>query len=354
MPPTMKPNRPKRLLRRCVIAAVATTLSSWTCARSIPNDEMRQRVERTASALAEELARMCPASGRGDQAAFDACRKALFQRSELKRSMADFVMWGRQRDPKLSLKETKLTQFAPDVLAGMYLPLFMFNGKHRVEYVEHEGLFQIRLETAFRNGLPPGQFPYPFWHEAEKWAMYQNANEIVLWWDAKADRIKAAQFTVFGPNAPVTAAHAVAAPAFDGQWTWTDDKGKTQPAVTVFDGLFRADNPFIGKLETAYKSLALQLRESQCMQCHVPNNPDGTKRLVLLQSPAHAAAEIKRVIKSVMEDRMPRNEFGAEEPLDEHAKATLLKEGAAFARVVDAAKDWEAKTQAAVMPAQAN
>jgi hypothetical protein len=112
--------------------------------------------------------------------------------------------------------------------------------------------------------------------------------------------------------------------------------------------LFSANNPYLAKLEVTYKSFALQLRESQCMQCHVPNNPDGMKKLVLLQSPAHAAAEIKRVLKSVLEDRMPLSEFGTEEPLDEHTKAALMKEGAAFARVVDAAKDWEARTQIGV------
>jgi hypothetical protein len=340
-------------LRHWVSAALAMVLSSANCVQASPNDEARQRVEHAASALAAELARLCPVSSPGDQAAFDACRKALFQISGLKRSMADFVLWGRQGDPKASLKDAKLTQFGPDVLAGMYVPLFMFNGKYRVEYVERDGLYQIRLETAFRNRLSPGQFPYPFWHEAEKWAMYQKANEILLWWDAKIDRIAAAQFTVFGPNRPIAASDSVSAPAFDGKWIWTDSSGKTQPTVTVFDGLFRPDNPYIGKLDTAYRSLALQLRESQCMQCHVPNNPDGMKKLVLLQSPAHAAAEIRRVLKSVLEDRMPRSEFGTEEPLDEHTKAALLKEGAEFARVVDAAKAWEAKANEGALRAQA-
>lgn len=333
----------RRSLRRWTIATMATTLASLTFAQTTASEETRQRVARTASKLADELARLCPASDRGDQAAFDACRKGLFQASQLKRSMAPFVMWGRQRDPKATLKETNLTQFAPDVLAGMYVPLFMFNGKHKVEYIEREKLFQIRLETAFRNRLAPGQFPYPFWHEAEKWAMYEKANEIILWWDGKVDRIRSAQFTVFGPSPPIVALQAVATPAFDGKWLWTDEKGKTQPTVTVFDGLFRSDNPYLGRLDTAYKSFALQLRESQCMECHVPNNPDRMKRLVLLQTPAHAAAEIKRTMKSVLEDRMPRSEFGTEEPLDDHTKAAFLKEGKAFARVMDAAKAWEAK-----------
>jgi len=31
------------------------------------------------------------------------------------------------------LKDTNLTQFAPEVIAGLYLSLFMFSGEHTVE-----------------------------------------------------------------------------------------------------------------------------------------------------------------------------------------------------------------------------
>ncbi|MFL6663265.1 MAG: hypothetical protein ACJ8G7_13905, partial [Rhizobacter sp.] len=251
----------------CAAAAVPSIASS-------PGDEARARVDKVAAALAAEMAQLCPAADPGDQAAFDACRKALYQDSHFKRSLNAYVLWGRQRDPKAALKDTKLTQFGPDVLAGMYVPLFMFNGKYTVVPVEAEGLVQIRLQTAFRNRLTPGQFPYPFWHEAEKWAMYERANEVILWWDPKVEKVRYAQFTVLGANPPVQATSHVTPPAFDGKWMWNDAQGRTQPAVTVFDGLLRADNPYIGKLDVAYKNLALRLRESQCFQCHVPNNPD--------------------------------------------------------------------------------
>ncbi|MBI5851081.1 MAG: hypothetical protein HZB39_08640, partial [Planctomycetes bacterium] len=148
----------------------------------------------------------------------------------------------RQRNASLALKDTGLTQFAPDVLAGMYLPLFMFNGEHRVQWVGAEGLFQIRLATAFRNRLSPGQFPYPFWHEDDKWATYQNASELLLWWDPSAGIVKVAQFTTHGGRAPLQAVRWQAAPSFDGRWMWTDTNGRTQPKVSLFDGLYRNDN----------------------------------------------------------------------------------------------------------------
>jgi len=332
----------RKLVHAGALACCAAAALPSMSAPPPPGDEARARVDKVAATLAAEMAQLCPAADPGDKAAFDACRKALYQDSQFKRSLVDYVLWGRQRDPKLALKEQKLTQFGPDVLAGMYVPLFMFNGKYTVVPVEREGLYQIRLQTAFRNRLSPGQFPYPFWHEAEKWSMYEKANDIILWWDPKIEKVRFAQFTVFGENPPIVASNHVVPAAFDGKWMWIDAQGRTQPAVTVFDGLLRADNPYIGKLDVAYKNLALRLRESQCFQCHVPNNPDGMKKLVLLQTPMHAAAEIKRVMKQVRDDKMPRDEFGIEQPLDAKSKAALLNEGAAFEKLLDLAKQWEA------------
>ncbi|MFL6664457.1 MAG: hypothetical protein ACJ8G7_19960 [Rhizobacter sp.] len=309
-------------------------------------DDTQARVSAAAAQLAADMARLCPVADPGDSAAYEACRKGLYADSSFKRVLSPYVLWGRQRDPAITLKDSKLTQFGPDVLTGLYASLFMFNGKHDVVYVEREGLWQVRLQAAFRNRLAPGQFPYPFWHEAEKWAMYEKANEVILWWDAKTSRIKVAQFTVFGKNEPLVASAHVTPPAFDGKWMWTDAQGKTQPIVTLFDGLLRADNPYAPKVETAYRSFALKLREGQCFDCHVPNNPNGMKKLVLLQTPMHAAAEIKRVMKSVRDDRMPRDKQDNEVPLEPKLKDALLAEGAAFERVLDSARQWEAERSA--------
>jgi len=247
------------------------------------------------------------------------------------------------KDPGTRLKDTHLTQFAPDVLAGLYLPLFMFNGKRTVEYDAREGLFLVRLETAFRNRLAPGQFPYPFWHNEAKWNTYQGANSILLWVDPKMARIKVAQFTDRGAAPPIVGSEPIAQPQFDGRWMWTDAAGRMQPQVTLFDGLFRADNPYLPKLDAAYRTLALRMRDAQCDSCHVPNNPDGMKRLVLLQTPAHAAGEIQRLMKAVRDDTMPRDETGIEQPLDVDLKSALLESGGAFEALLGAAKDWEAK-----------
>jgi hypothetical protein len=83
------------------------------------------------------------------------------------------------------------------------------------------------------------------------------------------------------------------------------------------------------------------MRDAQCLDCHVPSNPDKMKKLVLLQSPAHAAGEIKRLMEAVRKDRMPRDEVGIEQPLDGPLKGALLERGAAFDALIDAAKNWD-------------
>ncbi|WP_088278456.1 hypothetical protein [Ideonella sp. A 288] len=331
---------------------LATLLAASPSAVWSQDANTTARTERAAARLAGALARLCPVAEPGDQAAFDACRRSLYRDVQVRRHLNDFVLWGRQKDPSLSLKDSTLTQFGPDVLMGMYVPLFMFNGRYTVGMPDAEGLVQIRLQTAFRNRLAPGQFPYPFWHDADKWGTYEKANQVILYWDTKAERVKVAQFTPFGSNPPIVALQSVSHPAFDGQWRWTDAQGRVQPVVTVFDGLMDPANPHLGELDSTYKRLALKLRDNQCLDCHVPNNPDRSKRLVLLQTPMHAAAEIKRLMESVRKDRMPRDDAGIEQPLDAHDKSALLEEGVAFERVLEQARQWEAGRMAtAPMPA---
>src|SRR5437660_11440078 len=304
--------------------------------------DLGEQVELMASEVALELQRICPPTAPSDQAAFDQCRRSLFGDSVLRRSLAPRLLWGRRnQDSGAALKDTNLTQFAPDVFAGLYLSLFMFSGEHSVEYVQRERLYLIRLQSAFRNRLPPGQFPYPFWHDEAKWGVYQATNCILLWVNPKTARIVIGQFTERGEGSAVVATQPLN-PKFDGNWMWMDKEGRIQPRVTLFDGLFRQDNPYLPKLDFAYRTLALRMRDAQCENCHMPNNPLPMRRLVIMHTPAHASGEIGRLMKAVREDRMPLDETGIEQPLEPALKRALLESGSAFEALVKAAKDWEA------------
>src|SRR5882724_9633988 len=166
--------------------------------------DLGEQVERMASEVALELQQICPPASPSDQAAFDRCRRSLFGDSALRRNLAPRLLWGRRnQDAGAALKNTNLTQFAPDVIAGLYLSLFMYSGVYSVEYVERERLYLIRLRAGFRNLLPPGQFPYPFWHEEAKWGVYQAANSVLLWVNPKTAKIVIGQFTERSSDSPV-------------------------------------------------------------------------------------------------------------------------------------------------------
>jgi hypothetical protein len=333
-----------------IMGALAGVSAQVNTAATPPRDAAElARVERLAGQLAQDMARLCPYAEANDTKAYDECRTRLFDDSLLRRSLVDFVLWGRQRDPRLSIKESNLTQFGPDVFTSMYVSLFMFNGQHKVSFVESEGLYRIELGATFRNRMPPGQFPYPFWHEAEKWSMYQDANTILLYVDPATVKVKVVQFTPFGTPDPNVKVAKVEQPPHDGKWLWTDERGKIQPQVTLFDGIFSADNPFLPKIDIAYREFALSLREGTCNACHVPDNPNKMKRLVLLQSPAHAASEIKRAIASVERDRMPFNDYAIEEPLKPAVREPFLARARAFDEIVDLAKAWEKQNGRSVL-----
>jgi len=330
----------KNKMMKNAIAAAALAIAGLSL--SAQAQDVPQAVQQAARDIATELATHCPVAPAGDTAAYNACRKALFGPSTLRSHLPEYLLWGRQsKAPNATLRTTNLTQFAPDVWTSMYASLFMFNGRHTVEWVPEERMFLVRLEAAFRNRLAPGQFPYPFWHEESKWVMYENANSFMLWINAQTGKVRAAQFTDRGSNAPLQAVKPMQHAKHEGSWLWTDEKGNTQPAVTLFDGVLRADNPYIKSMDRQYRDLALQLRESQCTSCHVPNNPDKMSRLVLLSTPAHAAGEVDRLIKSVRENRMPMDELRVSYALSDENKKWLLESAEAFKATVQAAQNWE-------------
>lgn len=339
--PIVRRSRPSRvpMLVLCVaVAAMVVPASAPTAQES-----QRGAVEHFVGTLIRQTATFCPLANPGDHAALDACRAALYRDSAFRRGLAPVVLWGRPNPEGRRLRDTNLTQFASDVFSGLYLPLFMLTGEYEIGFDPTERLYRARVPALFRNALDPGQYPYPFWHDARKWADYQAANEMTLWIDPAKVRIVAMQFSARGKPDPRLAIVPRVPPPFDGQWTWTDRQGLTQPQPALFVGLMRHNNPYLGQLDSAFRDLAGALRQGSCHECHSPDNSTGMKRLVLFQTPVHAAGEIKRVMQTVREEKMPLDDVGLFKELDPAIKATLLKYGAAFEAVVDAARDWEAR-----------
>jgi hypothetical protein len=336
-----------RTLRALMLVFVTTGSSHAADRLSEPrglsddNETLRRQLQARYNGLAQDLGRICPEGSAADQAAFDRCRQSLYGDSLLRRSLPTILLWGRARGQPL--KDTPLTQFAPDVFAGLYAPLFMFSGTATVHYDSDERRYVATLPARFRNRLPPGQFPYPFWHDAAKWSGYQATIALRFYLDGDSGQIRVGQFVPGTIGDELAADSQRRAAAFDGRWLWTDEHGHTQPQVTLFDGLYRPDNPYLAGIDSSYRALALELRVGECSSCHTPDNPRHARRIVLLQTPAHAAGEIKRILRAVRHDDMPEDELGFEKPLAADAKARLLDRATAFDTALTAARDWETR-----------
>jgi hypothetical protein len=60
-----------------------------------------------------------------------------------------------------------------------------------------------------------------------------------------------------------------------------------------------------------------------------------------MQTPAHAAGEIRHIIQSIEKDEMPLTDWGTKRILDPLIKEDLLRRARAFAGLVDQAYSWE-------------
>ena len=300
-------------------------------------------LDAAADALARRLAGACPAASQGEgrglgyntPAAFQACAAAL---RRLALPLAAELAWGGDQ-PDLPIKKKSLTHLGSEIFQTLYLPLFSFSGRWSMDEDHWTHTPIIRVEVSFRNALPPGDYPYPFWHSAAKWMAYEKANELCFYLDEQGlaflvTRASAGSDAWREPYALVTP------PAFDGAWLWRDAEGTAQPHVSLFSDRYDSANPFLHDLDAAYRDFAVRLRDEFCLECHTPVNTAKADRLVLLQTPLHAAAEIDDVIKALQSQEMPQDDLGLRKAIPAERRAALLSAAQAFRDVLRNADTW--------------
>ena len=300
-------------------------------------------LDASADALARRLAAACPATDQGQGRGLDYNTPAAFQAcaASLRTLTLPFkagLAWGGDQ-PDLPIKKKSLTHFGSEIFQTLYLPLFSFSGRWSVDEDRWAHTPIIRVETSFRNALPPGDYPYPFWHSATKWTAYETANELRFYLDEQGlvflvTRGAAGSDAWREPYVPVTP------PAFDGAWLWRDAEGVAQPHVSLFSGRYDSANPFLHDLDAAYRDFAVRLRDESCLECHTPINTAKATRLVLLQTPLHAAAEIDDVIKALENQEMPQDDLGLRKAIPMERRAALLSAAQAFRNVLKNADRW--------------
>lgn len=294
--------------------------------------------EKFAAAVAASLAEACPMTSPGDVAAHQACRDAIGTGPEA-RMRHDYLLFGGQQPEKFWLKDKKSSVFRGDLYQDMYMSLYMFTGEYRVQE-SPDGLTTIGLQAYFRNQMPPGRYPYPFWHAPEKWDAYQNANELRFRMTDEGRVVFAYRSNVGTDDnrGPYT---RIEQPTFLGAWMWRDDSGRAQPEVTLFSEMYSHDNPKVAAIDDIYRKMALNFRDADCTVCHMPEGHRKMNKLTLLQTPYHAASAIEAVLDEVRDGKMPVDDYDDPKPLDPALKADLLKNGEAFKAALETADAWE-------------
>ena len=333
----------KKLLASSTLA-VAALMASVLCGAATSSHAARSQDElrQFAAKMAEGLAQACPHSAQSDISAFQSCAMALSQWTDIPFALT--VLWGGDQANQ-RIKNRKLTRLTAQLFRSTYLPLLTFTGQFSIERDDKEKVDIIKVEAYFRNALPAGEYPSPFWHTAENWEALETLNVIKFYVDDKGRIIHVTQ-SAGGSDANRGAYAHVTPPIFvKDQWTWTDATGQRQPRVMQFSARYQAANPSLPRLDSAYREFTESMQGASCVECHNPANTPGARQLILLHSPLHVIGEIRRVIKSVQGAEMPQDEIGMPKEIDAKLRDAILRSAVALRDELAAADTWEAERQ---------
>lgn len=292
--------------------------------------------EQLAVQIGQGIAAACPMADPADEHARASCAAKLTDFGLLRDTMQEPFFWGGQRAGKgYRLDDSDTTRFNALVWRRMYLSLFMFTGDVRTE--SDGDITIIHLPFAFRNRLDPGSYPYPFWHSKTKWDSWQLSPELVLVMDK--GKLKGALRSSDRDEA--RRANYVER-AWSGQWRWQVD-GKEQPYVTLYSYLFSPSNPHVTKLDAAYRALESEMRSSNCLVCHAPDNFAKTGTLEFFNYPNQALYSRHSIVMHLDKNTMPpKNDHGFVQGLqDEGERRQLLDLAKEFERLGDEALAYE-------------
>jgi hypothetical protein len=323
----------KRHFLPLLTGLLMTTVMAGSATAQMP----KEKLESLAAGIAAKLAAACPRAATSDVPAHTACAKALRAMTDL--PLVAEIAWGGDQ-PDLRVAKKHLTNLGSEIFRALYLSLFWFDGTWSVSHDDRDDVDIIHVGAFFRNKMPPDEFPYPFWHSADKWSAYEHANELNFYVDPSGSVFAVTRGAGGNEAARGEELTHQEQAKFEGKWVWSDDSGE-HPKASLFSNKYSPDNPYMDALDKTYRALALELRDGSCLRCHSPNNRAEADRLVLFQTPAHAAAEIKNVLKAVRAGDMPQNDWGAKKALDPQLRETLLSSGEEFSKTLSEADQWE-------------
>jgi hypothetical protein len=288
--------------------------------------------------IAAAVAQACPLADPRDVRARDACAARLAQSDILKTRMREPFLWGGQKVAgDYDLEHFPSNRFSPLAWRKMYLSLFMFDGKYRVERAGDQTI--IRMPAQFRGQLDAGEYPYPFWHSEKKWDAYNYSTEVILVY--KGGKLRGGF-----RSAIVDTSRPKVARTWDQKWSWLrpaashEGDQQPEPRVTLYASLFTPKNPHVKELDSAYRKLALGFNQFKCFECHTPANHAKMNMLEFFNYPNQALAGRNRIIAVLEDNSMPPIDGIA----DRRDRQTLLELARDFKRIADEALGFENET----------
>jgi hypothetical protein len=278
--------------------------------------------------IAKAITAACPMAAASDGVpARDACAERLGKLAALQSVTGDSLLWGAAAKNDYEPGHNKLTRLDALIWRKLYLSLFAFSGTHTVEHLAN-GDDLLRLDAGIRP-IAPEEFPYPFWHSADKWRDYQQSRQVGLLFRG-GKLIAAYRNAAIDPDKPFTAK------TWDGKWTWEID-GKPGPRVALYAYSLSKNNPARAELENTYRAFEAESRPYFCTSCHNPANPAATNPLVFFTHPSQALVARHDIVRKLEANQMPPPGGIA----DDAARQKLIEKARAFAEAGDRALAYE-------------
>ncbi len=299
------------------------------CAAAISQSSIRALSDEGLPGLAIKIEQACPAGADARPiVARDQCAAALAKIGMLSAAtINNTIRWGGHSQNDFVPSHNALTMFDVFVWRKIYLSLFEFTGTHTIEILPDESRL-LRLGARLRP-LPDSEYPYPFWHSANKWHSYQQTTEVGLLF--KGGKLLAAY-----RDANLEKSAETTDRAWTGFWT-TDDEGKQHPRTALFSYLLSPGNPELEPLEQTYKALANEARQYGCASCHTPANPTNMNPLLIFNLPSQALSGRHQIVYQILNNQMPPGQGIADEP----SRQRLLNLARSFEKTGDRALAYE-------------
>lgn len=301
----------------------------------------KEQIEARLHDIGAALAAAAPIAAVDDARTREAAATNLAKVAALIDAADEHVLWGVYDEAKgADVERYSGTRVNSLVLTKAYLSMFGFDQAARVWTSGDHTLFEMPVK--FRDRLGASEYPYPLWSTHERWGTYTRTTSLIFVFHGMDLAAVLRRVDTKAPMPPER--------RWNGQWEWTDLRGRPQPRAAQFEFLLSEENPESERLQTAYKALDEKLRAHRCMNCHSPDSGGGGARLAILRYPNELLGvreSLLELLKAPHTAAVDPHRVHADGIPDEAALTQLTDLAATFAGAAEGALSYEAARRAA-------